>query len=706
MKFSITVILNGIILLLSPLAEVRSQEPAKPTPQAAVNAQSTEDKIEELSGRTDAELDFSDLIDEKNQFLNHPVNINSASESELYQLQLNDIQIRNLKNYILQYGELGSYYELNLVEGFDSLLVTSLSPYISFELSSPFNKVNFKNLIATGKNQLILRFQQVPELQQGYRPIGDSAHDADPDSRYLGGPQKLLLRYGYNFYNKIRFGVTMEKDAGETLFPDSDSLKKGFDFYSLFFYYSGKKFVRHLAIGDYQVQFGQGLTLHSSLAFGKSPDAIANRRMPQPVKPSTGANENLFMRGIAATISPLKNTDLTLFFSSKQSDAIINDADSILSDENYITSLRETGYHRTPGELSGKDAVKQTVFGGNIQTRFRMFRIGFTSLQTVLGDQLLKKSTLYNSVDFSGRKLINFGIDYAMIVKGITLYGEFSGSNNGGKAMLTGLTYTPDPRMALALIYRNYSPNYQNFFSNAFSEGSRNTNEKGIYAGILTQLHKRISFFAYADHFRFPWLKYRIDAPSAGCEYVAQLTWTPSRKTDLLFRYRFLQKQMNATVAGGITDYPETESHQNYRLHLNFRAMESLTLKTRIETIKWLKPGSGKRTGFLVYQDIIFSPPAHPWQISTRYALFDTDSYDQRLYAYESDVLYSFSVPAYYYKGSRFYLSGKYSFGRRLDVWIRYSITYYTDRQSIGSGLEEIRGNKKSEIKIQMRVRF
>jgi len=706
MKLCITVILHGIILLLTPIAEVSGQEPAKPSHQEAINPQSTEDKIEELSGRNDVDLDYSDLVDEKNQYLNHPVNLNQASESELYQLQLNDIQIRNLRNHILQFGEISSIYELNLIEGFDSLLVTSLNPYICFELSSSFNKVNLKNLIGSGKHQLILRFQQVPELQQGYRPVNDSVYKADPDSRYLGGPQKLLLRYGYNFYNKIRFGVTMEKDAGETFFPESDSLKKGFDFYSMFFCYSGKKFLRHLAIGDYQVQFGQGLTMQSSLAFGKSPGAIANRRMAQLVKPSTGANENLFMRGIATTISPLKNTDLTLFFSSKHTDAIVHKADSVLSDDIFISTLQETGYHRTPGELSGKHAVKQTVFGGNIQTRFRMFRIGITSLQTVLGAQLLKKVSLYNSADFSGRRLNNFGIDYAMIVKGFTLYGEFSGSNNGGKALLTGLTFTPDPRIALALIYRNYSQNYQNFFSNAFSEGSHNSNEKGIYIGILSQLNKRINLFAYADHFRFPWLKYRIDAPSAGCEYVAQLTWTPSRKTDLLFRYRFLQKQMNASATDGLTDYPENESHKNYRLHLNYRALESLTLKTRIETIKWQKPGSGKRTGFLVYQDIVFSHPAHPWQISTRYAIFDSDSYDQRLYAYESDILYSFSVPAYYYKGSRFYLMGKYSFGRCLDVWIRYSITYYADRQSIGSGLEEIRGNKKSEIKIQMRVRF
>jgi hypothetical protein len=76
------------------------------------------------------------------------------------------------------------------------------------------------------------------------------------------------------------------------------------------------------------------------------------------------------------------------------------------------------------------------------------------------------------------------------------------------------------------------------------------------------------------------------------------------------------------------------------------------------------------------------------------------------LYAYESDVLYAFSIPSYYYKGSRFYLLGRYSFGRSLDLWVRYSITHYSNKQVIGSGLDEIDGNNKSEIKLQLRYRF
>lgn len=255
--------------------------------------------------------------------------------------------------------------------------------------------------------------------QKGYSPIDDSAYQANPNSRYLGGPEKLYVRYGYSFYNKIRFGVTMEKDAGETFSPKSDTLKKGFDFYSFHFYYSGKKFLKHLALGDYHVQFGQGLTMTSSFGFGKSTNAITNRRIAQAVKPSAGANENLFMRGVATTLTPLKNTDITLFYSLKKVDANVEQADSLSAEEFYISSLQESGYHRTPNELSGKDAVDQTVYGGNIQTRLKMFRLGATAVHTGLSNELQRSNSLYNKFDFRGKSLTKFGFDYALVGKSL-----------------------------------------------------------------------------------------------------------------------------------------------------------------------------------------------------------------------------------------------------------------------------------------------
>jgi hypothetical protein len=154
------------------------------------------------------------------------------------------------------------------------------------------------------------------------------------------------------------------------------------------------------------------------------------------------------------------------------------------------------------------------------------------------------------------------------------------------------------------------------------------------------------------------------------------------------------------------TDYPEPETRQNLRLHFSIKTQASITLKSRIETLWWSMPGFDTRRGFLIYQDVIWNPENKPWLLNMRYALFDSDTYNERLYAYESDVLYAFSIPSYYYKGNRFYLMARLDLGRNVDVWLRYAITHYTNQLTVGSGLDLIEGNRKSEIKVQLRLKL
>ncbi|MFO7843182.1 MAG: helix-hairpin-helix domain-containing protein, partial [Bacteroidales bacterium] len=110
--------------------------------------------------------------------------------------------------------------------------------------------------------------------------------------------------------------------------------------------------------------------------------------------------------------------------------------------------------------------------------------------------------------------------------------------------------------------------------------------------------------------------------------------------------------------------------------------------------------------GYMVYQDIFYDLLKIPLSLNTRFAVFDTESYNTRIYAYESDILYAFSIPAYYSKGTRFYFNLKYTLAEFIDLWIRYSQTYYADKDVISSGLNQISGNTKSEIKAQLRFKL
>lgn len=96
-----------------------------------------------------------------------------------------------------------------------------------------------------------------------------------------------------------------------------------------------------------------------------------------------------------------------------------------------------------------------------------------------------------------------------------------------------------------------------------------------------------------------------------------------------------------------------------------------------------------------------------PFTFTLRYAVFDTKSYDSRVYAYENDVLYSYSVPALYYKGQRAYFIVNWDITRNFEIWVRVASTIYDNQtqQSVGS-LNQIDSNHKTELKLQARLKF
>ena len=90
--------------------------------------------------------------------------------------------------------------------------------------------------------------------------------------------------------------------------------------------------------------------------------------------------------------------------------------------------------------------------------------------------------------------------------------------------------------------------------------------------------------------------------------------------------------------------------------------------------------------------------------ITARIALFNIDTYDARIYATESDVLYQYAVPLFQNTGTCYYLVWHQRIHKRVDFWIKYSNTTYSNVQSISSGLQEIKGNTLSDLRIQVRL--
>ncbi|NTW31775.1 MAG: helix-hairpin-helix domain-containing protein [Bacteroidetes bacterium] len=676
------------------------------------------EKIESIAEQTDAELDYTDLLENLDYYVKNPINLNNTNSDELRKLIfLNEIQITNLLAHIEKNGKLISINELQSVSGFDPETINKLLPYVYVSSKTSTRHFSFKEMFANSKNQLLMRYSQILEEQKGFSPITDSALNESPNSRYLGSPQKLYAKYRFTYYNNISFGITGEKDAGEVLAFRKDSLSQkvgspkflhkynGFDFTSAHLCIRDFGVIKALAIGDYQAQFGQGLTLWTGLGFGKSGDATGIKKNGQGISPFTSVNENLFMRGIATTVG-IKKIELSLFYSNKKIDANISSLDSTDSEVLYISSLQQTGLHSIPSEIADKDAIGETAYGGHIAYKAKKLNIGATAFKSEYSASLQRQFQLYNQFIFNGKENSNIGFDYSYVYKNINLFGEVSQSANNARAFLTGALLSLDQKVTLAVMYRNYDKKYQGLYSAAFAEGSSMANEKGIFFNILLKPSSAFTINAYMDNISFPWMRFRVNSPSKALDYLVQMNWIPSKKMAMYVRYRQTEKSLNSSDADDIIDFTTGTLKQNYRYNASFKVSSTITLKNRIDIIRY-KIGEGSvNKGYLIYQDVVYKKIKSPLSFSFRYALFDADSYDSRLYAYETDVLYASSIPALYNKGIRYYLTAKYTLSRNIDFWLRFAQTSYSNVNSTGTGLTEIEGNTRSEVKVQMRIKF
>lgn len=682
-----------ICLLSGKLLIAQTDEPEKKT--------GIEDLIENIASSTDIEFDYTTLFEDLNYYLNNPLNLNTATIENLEKLQiLNDFQIKSLQDYIKTNGEMLSIYELQFVFGFTQQEIDMLLPFVTVSKSEQKQRLKLKNALQYGNNQLFIRAQQVLEQQQGFSPIEDSLLAASPNSRYLGNATKLYTRYKYTYKDLISFGITAEKDAGEEFFTGSN--KHGFDFYSGHLVLNKIGIFQTIVLGDFQAKFGQGLVLLSEMSSGKSSYVLNIRKRSQGLSKYSSANENEFMRGAGTTIR-IKNVDFTGFVSYKNIDA--NITDSIDDEIAAVSAFQNSGLHSIPSEIADEKAISEQIIGGNITYNHSRFKIGLTGLNYTYGANLIKDTTPQNQFEFQGKSNTNISLDYQFSLRDFNFFGEEAISQNGGLAFLNGMLVNIAPQVSFSVLHRYYEKDYQANYSNAFTESAKANNETGLYFGIEIYPYKRWKISAYYDTYRFPWLTSSSDAPSAGNDYFLQADFNPSREVSMYVRLKYEEKQINETVSEGIDDLMQQENLK-LRLHLNYNLNRQLSLKSRVETSSYQKGNSKSEYGYMVYQDIFYSLKQIPLNINLRFAIFDTDTYNARIYAYESDMLYSFSVPAFYSRGTRFYLNLKYSVTKYIDLWIKYSQTYYSDLNVISSGLSEIDGNTKSEIKAQVRIRL
>lgn len=647
----------------------------------------TQQQLENLADANEEENQEDDqLLQQLDYFRRHPVNLNMATREELKALRfLTDLQIDNLLRYRNLFDKLINIYELQAVPTWDLPTIRKVLPYVMVGGMVTI-KENFLSRFK-GDQTVLVRIRRVLERSRGF--------DTSLNTHYLGDRNHLMLRYRYQYKDLLYYGLVAEKDAGEQFFKGSS---KGFDFYSVHFFARRLGMVKSLAIGDYAVNLGQGLIQWQSLGFGKSPEVMFIKRQAPVLMPYRSAGEFYFNRGVGITLQK-KNMEATFFGSYKKiSGNVINDTAS-----ERFTSWLTSGYYRTATEIADKNNIKLLSFGGNISYTVSFLKIGLNAVAHQFDIPLEKRDEPYNLYAISGKKVFNSSMDYSYTYKNVHLFGEAAIDKNFNKAFVNGAMISVDPKVDLSLFYRNIQKKYQSLFGNAFTENTMPANEKGIYAGIAIRPVQAWHLTAYADFFQFPWLRYRVNAPSKGYDYLVQLNYQPNKQFELYVRYRNRNKPLDSS-GNGVIFYPQDEVKQNLRVHFSNQVSPALSIKSRMELMWYDHRFKNAEQGFLGYVEA-----AYDWQklsSNIRLQYFETNSYNSRIYVYEADVMYSFSIPAFYDKGFRYYINLHYDLTKKLECWVRFASTVYRNKKIIGSGMDEIKGNLRSDIKLQLQYSF
>lgn len=654
-----------------------------------------QDAIENaVAANDDNDFDYDTEFEHLQDLVLHPININTALRGDFEKITvLKPYQIDAILEHRLHHGKYLTLWELQSV--LDIRLIRQILPFITVETELDDYQLPIKEWFKQGKNEAFFRLERRLEKAKGFA------------GAYAGDAFKAYSRFRYSFGTRLSYGLTLEKDAGERLGTMPD-------FYSFHFKIKNPvRWLKTVCIGDYSVSLGQGLIHENGFNIGKSALVLSIEKSNQPIKSYTSSNEANFLRGAAVQMQWGRHTEGVVFVSYRQRDGnviqppITDNTDSVA----VVSALQLIGLHRTANEIADKNGVGLWTAGGRILTTRKH---GYKALNWVLNHfdkRIEPRNEPYNVFSFRGKTLFNISTDYKYTYQNAHFFGESAVSDNGGWATLNGLLLGLDKRLSLAFLNRLFSERYQAINSQPFAESSKANNEKGLYAGLDFKIHNRLIVSSYVDIWRHNWWRFRVDAPSRGFDYFAKLSFK-HKHTEGYVQFRTKTREENVSRPDSLKiniTIPKTKSQ--IRVHWQYSLSKQLIFRNRLETSFY--KAHDNSNGFMLLQDIIFKCPLprqtytdYPLSITARLAIFDTDNYQSAIYTYENDLLYSFNVTPYYYRGTRFYANLSYKFSKKGLFEIRFARTRLTNRNTIGSGNDEINAPHRTDIKTQLYFKF
>ncbi len=591
------------------------------------------------------EIDYEQLQSDLYTLHESPIDLNHTSEEELSQLHfLSPRQIDDILLYADKHP-FESLYELRMIQSLADYEIRDLLPFVQItnDQSPTANALNAKDVFRYAKHEVLTRI--------------DARNIEDFEGT---DPMYVQTRYRFDYQRRVIFGLQLRRPAG----GDAQSLQ-----YGAYLQLRDIGHLHTLVAGNFQASFGQGLVLAPVFRSGKS----------------------AYVTSVGQTTEGLR------YYSSVDGAGLHGAGATLRWEWNQSTRLDVSALYSLQ---RANDSTWHHLVGANLTVRHKRLQVQLTAIENIWSDSIHPyRNAAYNQHYFRGTNQAVLGASARYNHGWFDVFGEVATTQNyqspipldraarqritndqsreahWGLGLIAGSRFYPTEGVSLIALYRYYSPYFDNALGYAFSETSRLGDENGGYLGFEISRLKNWRFWGYGDLFYFSGPKYGIpQSPSLGYDALFETQYhSPftNHQWQLAFRARARKKGANSTYSSRAWfDY------QSGGWSLRTTA-EANIIPSFSEAAQSIIP----QYGYTVFQDIAydFTPYTvhHPLSLRLRLQFFDAQNWDNRIYCYEYDVLYAYSIPAVYGLGGRAFLCLRWQILPQLTLYFRASETLY-----------------------------
>ena len=588
------------------------------------------------------EVDYEQLQTDLYTLHESPIDLNNTSDEELTQLYfLSPQQIDAILAYAYRHP-FESLYELRLIPELADYEIRDLLPFVQItNHQSPItNELYAKEVFAKAHHEIVTRI------------------DARNIEAYEGtDPIYTQFRYRFDFRRRVTFGVQLRRPAG--------GFARDLQYGAYLQLNDITPHLHTLVAGNFQASFGQGLVLAPVFHAGKS----------------------MYVTSIGQQREGLR------YYSSVDGQGLHGAGAALRWEWNKTTRLDVSALYSM---RRANDSTWHHLLGANLTLRHKKLQVELTAIENLWSDSIHPYTNAkYNRHYFRGRNQAVIGASFRYNHGWFDMFGEVATAQNNehspisnnqspitkshwGFGTIIGSRFYPTNGVSLIALYRYYSPYFDNALGYAFSETSRIGDENGGYIGFDITRLRNWRFIGYGDIFYFSGYKYGLgDATrTLGYDAMAEIQYHQSPMTNhqwsLSLRARARKKGASTYSVRATFDWQRNGWSLRTTLDANLTNQ-----KSKIENQKSIP------YGLSLAQDVAydFSTPytLHPTPLSIRLRLqfFDAQNWTNRIYIYEHDVLYAFSIPAVYGLGGRAYLCLRWQIIPKLALYFRASETVY-----------------------------